>query len=119
LAVKLYLPRLVLHQLRLIAPFYRTQLFRTAVREQPSRQRKREKPHYQKDSQNYVKEAQSPETVKHGRLLRISEAFKPEHKNSGQARHGSNEKLKQTPARGIGSNYSTYEQAWLSMFSHF
>jgi hypothetical protein len=77
LPVKLYLPRLILHKLRLIAPFDRTQFFRAAVREQPARQSKREKPHDQKDSQDYVKEAQSPETVKHGRL-RISEALKPD-----------------------------------------
>src|SRR5215216_4901359 len=65
LPVKLDLPRLILHELGLVATFDRPQLIGTAPGEQDACESHRREAHEQQDSQNNVQETDSSEFFEH------------------------------------------------------
>ena len=65
LPVKLYLPRLVLHELRLVAPLDRAQLVAAPLRKQHPGHDQRHQPDQQERPQNDVKQAHPSEAFEH------------------------------------------------------
>jgi hypothetical protein len=81
LAEQLDLPRLVLHELRLIAPLDGAQLLRAAVGEHPARHAERDEADDQQRRQNDVEQAQAEESFEH-----LWNSSAPERVESGRAR---------------------------------
>jgi hypothetical protein len=65
LAVEFYLPRLVLHELRLVAAFDGAQFIRAAIREHPAREAERDEADDQQSPEHDVEQAHPPERFKH------------------------------------------------------